>query len=60
MIKDFSSKTQFLVVTHNKRTMEMADVLYGVTMEEHGVSKIISVKMNKQDKTETDPDAQEA
>ncbi|MDR1087326.1 MAG: chromosome segregation protein SMC [Endomicrobium sp.] len=60
MIKDFSSKTQFLVVTHNKRTMEMTDVLYGVTMEEHGVSKIISVKMNKQDKTETDPDAQEA
>ncbi|MDR2399407.1 MAG: chromosome segregation protein SMC [Endomicrobium sp.] len=60
MIKDFSSKTQFLVVTHNKRTMEMADVLYGVTMEEHGVSKIISVKMNKQGKTETDPGAQEA
>lgn len=49
MIKEFASKTQFLVVTHNKRTMEMADILYGVTMEEHGVSKIISVKMNKQD-----------
>ncbi|MDR2192127.1 MAG: chromosome segregation protein SMC [Endomicrobium sp.] len=49
MIKEFSQKTQFLVVTHNKRTMEMADILYGVTMEEHGVSKIISVRMNKQD-----------
>ncbi|MDR3256049.1 MAG: chromosome segregation protein SMC [Endomicrobium sp.] len=49
MIKEFSSKTQFLVVTHNKRTMEMADILYGVTMEEHGVSKIISVKMNRQE-----------
>jgi chromosome segregation protein len=49
MIKDFSTKTQFLIVTHNKRTMEIADILYGVTMEEHGVSKIISVKMNKQD-----------
>ncbi|MDR1195626.1 MAG: chromosome segregation protein SMC [Endomicrobium sp.] len=49
MIKEFASKTQFLVVTHNKRTMEMADILYGVTMEEHGVSKIISVRMNKQD-----------
>ena len=48
MIKEFASKTQFLVVTHNKRTMEMADILYGVTMEEHGVSKIISVRMNKQ------------
>lgn len=48
MIREFASKTQFLVVTHNKRTMEMADILYGVTMEEHGVSKIISVRMNKQ------------
>jgi chromosome segregation protein len=47
MIKEFSLKTQFLVITHNKRTMEMADVLYGVTMEEHGISKIISAKMNK-------------
>ncbi|AKL97693.1 chromosome segregation protein SMC [Endomicrobium proavitum] len=49
MIKEFSAKTQFMVVTHNKRTMEMADILYGVTMEEHGVSKIISVRMNKQE-----------
>ncbi|MDR3274759.1 MAG: chromosome segregation protein SMC [Endomicrobium sp.] len=48
MVKEFSSKTQFLIVTHNKRTMEMVDVLYGVTMEEHGISKIISVKMDKQ------------
>ncbi|MDR1926741.1 MAG: chromosome segregation protein SMC [Endomicrobium sp.] len=47
MIKEFSAKTQFLVVTHNKRTMEMADILYGVTMEEHGVSKIMSIRMNK-------------
>jgi chromosome segregation protein len=58
MIKEFASKTQFLVVTHNKRTMEMADVLYGVTMEDHGISKIISVKMNKQD--EVDSKIQEA
>jgi chromosome segregation protein len=49
MVKEFSTKTQFLVVTHNKRTMEMADVLYGVTMEEHGISKIISVRMRKED-----------
>jgi chromosome segregation protein len=47
MIKAFSERSQFLVVTHNKRTMEMAHVLYGVTMEELGVSKIISVKLNK-------------
>jgi chromosome segregation protein len=48
MVKEFSAKTQFLIVTHNRRTMEMADILYGVTMEEHGISKIISVKMNEQ------------
>ncbi|MDR1784201.1 MAG: chromosome segregation protein SMC [Endomicrobium sp.] len=48
MIKEFSTSIQFLVVTHNKRTMEIADVLYGVTMEEYGISKIISVKIDKQ------------
>ncbi|MCL2485679.1 MAG: AAA family ATPase [Endomicrobia bacterium] len=52
MVKEFVSKTQFLVVTHNKRTMEMADILYGVTMEEHGVSKIISVRMNKAEESQ--------
>lgn len=46
MIKNFSAESQFLVITHNKRTMEMADILYGVTMEELGVSKIISVRLN--------------
>ncbi|MDR3071105.1 MAG: chromosome segregation protein SMC [Endomicrobium sp.] len=45
MVKEFSSKTQFLIVTHNKRTMEVANALYGVTMEEFGVSKIISIRM---------------
>lgn len=54
MVKEFSSKTQFLVVTHNKRTMEMADILYGVTMEERGVSKIISVRMNRQESQTTE------
>jgi chromosome segregation protein len=48
MVKEFSIKTQFLIVTHNRRTMEMSDILYGVTMEEHGISKIISVKISKQ------------
>ena len=48
MVKIFSEKSQFLVVTHNKRTMEMANVLYGVTMEELGVSKIISVRLQKE------------
>jgi chromosome segregation protein len=49
MVKTFAEKSQFLVITHNKRTMEMADILYGVTMEELGVSKIISVRLNKED-----------
>ena len=54
IIKEFSQKTQFLVVTHNKRTMEMADILYGVTMQELGISKIISVKMNRESDKQID------
>ncbi len=54
VIKEFAQKTQFLVVTHNKRTMEMADVLYGVTMEEQGISKIISVRMSRESEQEID------
>lgn len=46
MIKDFSQNTQFLMVTHNKRTMEFADALYGITQQDEGVSKIVSVKFN--------------
>jgi len=45
-LRDFSTDTQFIVVTHNKRTMEAADTLYGVTMEEEGLSKLVSVKFN--------------
>ncbi|MDH4266844.1 MAG: chromosome segregation protein SMC, partial [Deltaproteobacteria bacterium] len=46
MIKDMAPKYQFILVTHNKRTMELADTLYGVTMEELGISKLVSVKLN--------------
>ena len=45
-IADMSEKTQFIVITHNKRTMEAARALYGVTMQEPGVSKIVSVKFD--------------
>ncbi|MGZ4111860.1 MAG: chromosome segregation protein SMC [Tumebacillaceae bacterium] len=44
-LRDFSKQTQFIVVTHRKGTMEGADVLYGVTMQESGVSKIVSVRL---------------
>jgi chromosome segregation protein len=45
LLREFSKKCQMLVITHNKKTMAEADLLYGVTMEEPGVSKIVSMKM---------------
>jgi len=46
-LQDFSDKTQFIVVTHNKLTMETADFMYGITQQEEGVSKIVSVKLKE-------------
>ncbi len=46
-LRRFSEETQFIVITHRKPTMELADNLYGVTMEEKGVSKIVSVKLSE-------------
>jgi len=48
VLKEFSNKTQFIVVTHNKLTMEKADYIYGVTQVEEGVSKIVSVKFSSE------------
>jgi chromosome segregation protein len=48
-LREFSDATQFIVVTHRKGTMEEADVLYGVTMEEGGVSKLVSVRLEEID-----------
>ena len=44
LIGAMSSQTQFIIVTHNRKTMEIAPVLYGVTMQEPGVSKLVSVR----------------
>jgi len=47
MVKEMSRNSQFILITHNKRTMEMVDTLYGVTMEEPGVSKLVSVRLSE-------------
>jgi chromosome segregation protein len=52
LIHDMSATTQFVVITHSKRTMSQADVIYGVTMQEPGVSKIVSVNLNRRDNAE--------
>ncbi len=47
LVRDMTDHTQFLLITHNRRTMTRADVLYGVTMEEAGVSKVVSVRLEE-------------
>ncbi|HHU90135.1 MAG TPA: chromosome segregation protein SMC [Clostridiaceae bacterium] len=46
-LKRYTDELQFIVITHRKGTMEAADILYGVTMEEHGISKVVSLRMDE-------------
>jgi chromosome segregation protein len=57
LIADMSSQTQFIIVTHNRKTMEMGSVLYGVTMQEPGVSKLVSVRWEESGATAQKPQA---
>jgi chromosome segregation protein len=54
VLQRFLAHSQFIIITHNKRTIGMADVLYGVTMQEQGVSRIVSVRFHKAEETVTD------
>ena len=50
LLRSFADKTQFLVITHNKETMQAVDVIYGITLEKSGVSRQISIRLEDQEK----------
>jgi chromosome segregation protein len=54
LLREFTDRTQFLVVTHNKLTMERADRLYGVTMEEEGVSRMVAVEIGRKEREQAE------
>ena len=49
LLREISSYSQFIVITHNKRTMECAHRLYGITMDEPGISKLVSVNLHREE-----------
>lgn len=55
VVKQFNDRCQFMMITHNKRTMAIADVLCGVSMEERGVSKLIAIEFSKHQQEQTEP-----
>lgn len=60
VLQRFLNQSQFVVITHNKRTISMAGVLYGVTMQEQGVSRIVSVKFDREQNRLAQPAVAEA
>jgi chromosome segregation protein len=46
MLRDLTPETQFILITHNRRSMEAADLLYGITMDEPGVSRVVSMRLD--------------
>ncbi len=57
MVRDMAQLSQFILITHNKRTMELPDRLYGVTMEEPGISKLVGVDIRDEDQDDEDDDS---
>ncbi len=60
VLERFVSQSQFIIITHNKRTIAKADILYGVTMEEHGVSKLVGMKLTPPTRASTNGATAEA
>jgi chromosome segregation protein len=57
ILQEFAKTSQFIVITHNKRTIANADVMYGITMQESGISRIVSVKFAKGKEKQEEPEA---